>query len=279
MRTVKNDTELSLFDVFTSKHLERSGLRLYVDLPREGFATVNLLTGRDSDTHYRDQSRGEARYVVVSLPIRTVTGSRYSDVPNFPYVVARRLNDDGSFDEKGEWIAFSMDRRYDHIDEVTVVGRMALTFVADVPSAPESSAPVTHRDAPPRFAISWEDFDKMVKAAFKNRAPGRGVARFCASSPLTDGQIATELANAMIAASLPVPGEVAATGSATWLNNADMIGCFLSPEAHEYFRKRPMHDDRFWSILANARKEAKYQGTSLPFTLHQIECGAGPQFA
>ena len=116
------------------------------------------------------------------------------------------------------------------------------------------------------MAYTWEQFDAMVEAAFKKHDPFSGVGGMLPDSPLSDEQIVAELTEAMTAAGVPLPDD-----------RSTLIGCFLKPEAHEYFRKHKMHDWRLWVILAHARRQAKFENDSLPLTRRQIEIGAGPQ--
>lgn len=124
---VTSTRELDLGDVIRSDkfvygyHGAVSALRL---------KTTHLVgyTSEQNADPATDPTRSDALWLVLAVPMGTDEGCSMGDA-SWPYVIAQRLHDDGSYDPDGELIAFS-DRLSPRVREVDVVGDMALTFVA-----------------------------------------------------------------------------------------------------------------------------------------------------
>jgi len=129
---------LQVGDVITSRKFARlnctpltSNKLLTVGAPDEiqHYVDGKVVT---ADLRAHDLSRGMAKFVVVRA---WSGGGGYGHGPGDYYpdgweVRAKRLNDDGTFNEDGEEVGFSQCRHFTHyLEDFKVVGKMKATFV------------------------------------------------------------------------------------------------------------------------------------------------------
>jgi hypothetical protein len=122
MKTITAADDLSILDIVTSPQFEFVNNEVF--LRRHEWTAVPII-GKETGEFRSDPSRASARFVVLSLPVFPGDGCT-SYGPNFPYVSAQRLNDDGKFNPEGEIILFSLGKQRADLREITVVGRMGL---------------------------------------------------------------------------------------------------------------------------------------------------------
>jgi len=78
-----------------------------------------------------DETRSNSRYLVLSLKTAGNTEAHGGPDDTWREVIAQRLNDDDTYNHKGEVICFRIEGRFgdeDVITHVTLVGRMQLTM-------------------------------------------------------------------------------------------------------------------------------------------------------
>lgn len=123
---VNNASALTHLDVVLSSAFRYVANTLFIET-NSGWRDVRVISREecpDRDCAH-DASRGQAKFVVIGLPMNNGGGCT-SHAQEWPYVMAQRLNDDGTHNPEGEIIAFALGEHYDAIADVEVVGKMRL---------------------------------------------------------------------------------------------------------------------------------------------------------